>query len=148
MRPFRAIHLVAQSAGVGLALLAVPAFWSAPVAAAAQEPLSAEEFEAYATGKTLSYAQGAEIWGTEQYLPGRRVVWAFSADECQYGRWFPQGEQICFLYDNDLEPQCWTFWRQGEGLRARFAGNPDGTELAEVGQSDEPLACPGPDLGV
>ena len=109
--------------------------------------MTAEEFEAYATGKTLSYAQGAEIWGTEQYLPGRRVVWAFSADECQYGTWYPQGDEICFVYDNDPTPQCWTFWKQGSGLRARFMGDPDGTELAEVDQSDEPLACPGPDVG-
>lgn len=147
MRPFRAALLFVQSAGLSLILLALPTIWTGPLAAAAQEPMSAEEFEAYATGKTLSYAQGSEIWGTEQYLPGRRVVWAFSADECQYGRWFPQGDQICFLYESDVEPQCWTFWRQGSGLRARFAGTPDATELAEVDQTEEPLACPGPDVG-
>ena len=118
-----------------------------PLVAAAQTPLTADEFDAYATGKTLAYAQGDEIWGIEQYLPGRRVVWAFSADECQYGTWFPKDEQICFLYDNDPEPQCWTFYRQGEGLKAKFAGE-DGTELAEVAQSSEPLNCPGPDIGV
>jgi hypothetical protein len=143
MRRFRAT----PTAGLLLALLALPALWTGPLSAAAQEPMTAEEFEAYATGKTLSYAQGAEIWGTEQYLPGRRVVWAFSEDECQYGTWYQQGENICFVYDNDPTPQCWTFWRQGDGLRARFEGNPDGTELAEVGQSEEPLACPGPDVG-
>ena len=131
----------------GMSLLSLTAINAGPLCAAAQEPMTAEEFDAYATGKTLSYAQGAEIWGTEQYLPGRRVVWAFSADECQYGTWYPQGDEICFVYDNDPTPQCWTFWKQGSGLRARFMGDPDGTELAEVDQSDEPLACPGPDVG-
>lgn len=131
----------------GMSLLSLTAINAGPLSAAAQEPMTAEEFDAYATGKTLSYAQGAEIWGTEQYLPGRRVVWAFSADECQYGTWYPQGDEICFVYDNDPTPQCWTFWKQGSGLRARFMGDPDGTELAEVDQSDEPLACPGPDVG-
>jgi|LauGreDrversion4_2_1035121.scaffolds.fasta_scaffold1003611_2 hypothetical protein len=120
---------------------------AAPLAAAAAEPMTAEEFDAYATGKTLSYALGDEIWGTEQYLPGRRVIWAFSQDECQYGTWYPQGDEICFVYDNDPTPQCWTFWQQGGGLRARFAGDPAGTELAEVGQSSDPLVCPGPDVG-
>lgn len=134
----RALPLLA---GAALLLL------SGELVAAAQEPMSAEDFDAYATGKTLSFAKGSEIWGTEQYLPGRRVVWAFSADECQYGVWFPQGDEICFVYDNDPTPQCWTFWKQGNGLRARFTGDPAGTELAEVDQSDEPLACPGPDVG-
>lgn len=126
------------------ALLISPA---SPLVAAAQTPITAEEFDAYATGKTLAYAQGEDIWGIEQYLPGRRVVWAFSADECQYGTWYPKDEQICFVYDNDPEPQCWTFYRHGSGLRAKFAGE-SGTELAEVAQSKEPLNCPGPDVGV
>lgn len=120
---------------------------ASPTGAAAQTPITADEFDAYATGKTLAYAQGNEIWGIEQYLPGRRVVWAFSADECQYGIWYPKDEEICFLYDNDTDPQCWTFFREGDGLKAKFSGG-DGTELAEVAQSDEPLNCPGPDVGV
>lgn len=144
MRPFALLPPCGQPLLAG----AVSLVLAGPLAAAAQEPMTAEEFEAYATGKTLSFAQGDVIWGTEQYLPGRRVVWAFSESECQYGTWYQQGEQICFVYDNDPAPQCWTFWMQGDGLRARFAGDPGGTELAEVGESNEPLACPGPDLGV
>lgn len=110
-------------------------------------PMTAEEFDAHVTGKTLSYSDGNGIWGTEQYLPGRRVVWAFSEDICQYGTWYPQGDQICFVYDDGPDPQCWTFWKEGTGLRALFAGD-TATELSEVEQSKEPLGCPGPDVGV
>lgn len=144
MRPFALLPPCGQPLLAGVVSLVL----AGPLAAAAQEPMTADQFDAYATGKTLSFAQGDMVWGTEQYLPGRRVVWAFSDSECQYGTWYQQDEQICFVYDNDPAPQCWTFWMQGDRLRARFAGDPDGTELAEVGESREPLACPGPDLGV
>ncbi len=50
---------------------------AATPALAADAPMTAAEFEAYATGKTLTYAVGGEVYGAEQYLPGRRVLWAF-----------------------------------------------------------------------
>ncbi len=116
--------------------------------AVADAPLTASEFEAYATGKTLSYAQDGVVWGSEQYLPGRRVIWAFTADQCQYGHWFEDRGNICFVYDNDPDTQCWRFFREASGLRAIFMGADGGTSLSEVGQSSEPLSCPGPDVGV
>ena len=49
-----------------------------PAGAATSGPsMSAAEFEAYTTGKTLSYAEAGQPYGVESYLPGRRVVWAF-----------------------------------------------------------------------
>ena len=54
-----------------LLALTLPAF--------GEEPLDGAEFEAFATGKTLSYAVGGIVYGAEQYLPGRRVIWAFRA---------------------------------------------------------------------
>jgi hypothetical protein len=121
-------------------LLALPA--------TAQTPLTAAEFEAYATGKTLSYAQGSDIWGTEQYLPGRKVIWAFADSECQRGTWFEDNGLICFQYEAEPGPQCWSFFREPDGLRALFMGDPSGNPLSEVAQSDKPLICPGPDVGV
>lgn len=115
--------------------------------ASAQVPLTAEEFESYATGKTLSYAMAGHVFGTEQYMPGRRVVWAFEGEDCQYGRWYPQGDQICFAYGTG-EPQCWTFTQNGAGLSARYMNDPAGMELSEVERSAKPLNCPGPDIGV
>ncbi|PZR00281.1 MAG: hypothetical protein DI533_06770 [Cereibacter sphaeroides] len=115
---------------------------------AADAPMSVSEFEAFSTGKTLTYALGGEIYGAEQYLPGRKVVWAFKGEECRRGWWFEKGNEVCFIYEQDGEPQCWTFMKGASGLRAHFAGDPDGAELAAVSESNQPLTCAGPDLGV
>ena len=129
------------------ATLALPALAqeATPVADA---PMTGAEFDAYATGKTLSYAQDGVVWGSEQYLPGRKVVWAFTEDDCQYGQWFEDRGNICFLYDDDPDAQCWKFFREASGLRAIFMGADGGTSLSEVAQSTTPLNCPGPDVGV
>jgi hypothetical protein len=50
----------------------------------AEGPVTADQFEAHVTGKTLTYARGGAIFGIEQYLPGRKVRWQFTADTCQY----------------------------------------------------------------
>lgn len=130
-----------------LAFLPLPLF-GLPALADPGPPLTGAEFEAYTTGRTLTYAQQGEVFGTEQYLPGRRVMWAFEGEACQSGHWYEAGEFICFLYDDAPDrPQCWTFHLDGGALRARFAEDPEGTDLAEVAQSDRPLHCPGPDVG-
>ena len=123
-----------------LACLALPAD--------AAEKIGVAEFEALATGKTLTYAVGGEVYGIEQYLPGRRVIWAYRGQECVDGYWYEQGGQVCFIYDNQPTPQCWTYQRDGAGLRARFSGDPEGAEPAVVQESTDPLICAGPDLGV
>lgn len=128
------------------AILALAALTALPALAA--DPLTAEEFEAYATGKTLTYAVGGQIYGTEEYRPGRRVLWAFEGEECSRGYWYPDAGQICFVYEDNPNPQCWTFYHETGGLRARFAGDPEGAELAAIAESREPLVCPGPDVGV
>ncbi len=111
-------------------------------------PMTAAEFEAYATGKTLTYARDGQIWGTEQYLPGRKVIWAFTADECREGVWYEDQGAICFVYDGDGLPQCWDFYLEADRLSARFLGDSDGVPLSEVAQTDGPMPCAGPDVGV
>jgi len=119
-----------------------------PLPALTQTPMTGAEFEAYVTGKTITYHQFDAPYGVEEYLSGRKVRWAFTANECQYGTWYEAGEEICFVYDYDPVPQCWTFWVDARGLNGLFSGNGAGEELTEVEQSDQPLPCPGPDLGV
>lgn len=111
-------------------------------------PLTASEFEAYVTGRTLTYAEGGQIYGAEAYLPGRRVIWSFTQDQCRQGHWYARDAQICFVYDDPNGPQCWLFFKGDKGLRAQFLGlNGRGT-LSEVAQSPDPLRCMEPEVGV
>lgn len=129
-------------------LLATLILAALPAAATAQTPLSADEFEAYVTGKTLYYALGGTSYGIEEYHPNREVRWSFLDEECKEGRWYPQGEQICFVYEDGTGPQCWTFFRDDGGLRAHFAGDPAGGEVYQTHATDDPMVCPGPRVGV
>ncbi len=128
-------------------ILSAALFLTAALPAFAQSTLTAAEFEAYATGKTLTYSVGGQVFGTEQYLPGRKVRWAFTGDECTNGSWYEEAGQICFVYDHDGTPQCWTFTQSDTGLKAKFAGDGPANELSEVAQTDKPLPCQGPDVG-
>ncbi len=124
-----------------MAWLATPVF--------AQDLMTAEEFESYVTGQTLTFGFEGQPYGIEEFRPGRRTTWAFMGDQCREGRWFDRDEQICFIYDDAPdEEHCWVFWRGERGLNARFMGEGSSTELYEVQRSSRPLICPGPEVGV
>lgn len=128
----------------------VAALATAALPTGAQTPMTGEEFDAYTVGRTLSYASAGQAYGIEQYLPGRRVRWAFIGDTCQEGTWYESGPMICFVYEyNPDDHQCWIFTRTPDGMTGVFQG-PDGpgTELYEVQQSDQPLTCQNLDVGV
>jgi hypothetical protein len=123
---------------------------AAPVSA--QAPMTGVEFEAYVTGRTLTFAENGVVYGIEEYLEGRRVRWAFVEDECQEGTWYEaqvEGQpMICFVYEHAPDnEQCWTFYRTARGLKARFMNEPEARELYEVQQSREPMMCLGPRIG-
>ena len=115
---------------------------------AAQTPLSGSEFDKYTQGKTLFYGFEGQIYGVERYLPNRRVIWSFLDGNCKEGIWYQQGEQICFVYEDRLDPQCWVFTQSGGGLIAQFECNPEATELYEAEDLGEEMVCYGPDVGV
>jgi hypothetical protein len=118
------------------------------LSADAQTPMSADAFDAYVQGRTLYYTSRGVPYGAEQYLSDRRVIWTFLDGTCQEGHWYESDGLICFVYDTAPDPQCWSFWEQDGALSARFEDDPAGTELYEVRQSDQPLNCPGPEIGV
>ncbi|MCZ7675276.1 MAG: hypothetical protein M5U35_04530 [Roseovarius sp.] len=121
----------------------------APAAAtAAPAAMSAGEFDDYTRGKTFYYGSLGEPYGAEEYLPNRRVIWTFLNGECQNGTWYEEDGLICFVYDKEPDPQCWSFTRSAGGLIARFENDPALTELYEVRRTSDPLICPGPDVGV
>ena len=131
-----------RALALSLALAAVA------TAAPAQTPLTAEEFEAHVTGKTITYRQSGNLFGIEEYLPDRKVRWSVAPDECQYGTWYPQDRSICFVYEYDPTPHCWTFWIEDGALVALSDSGIPGPELHEADRNDTPLNCPGPDVGV
>ncbi|WP_425043732.1 hypothetical protein [Primorskyibacter sp. S87] len=110
--------------------------------------MSAEEFDAYTRGKTLFYGFDGTPYGVERYLSNRRVIWSFLDGDCREGVWYEQNDQICFLYEDRSDPQCWVFLRSGSGLIARFENDPEATELYESEDVDEEMICHGPDVGV
>jgi hypothetical protein len=117
--------------------------------AAAQEAVTAEEFEALVTGRTLTYgAPGEAPYGIEHYFPNRRVTWAWvGTNECLEGDWYAEeradGPAICFTYQDDLAPQCWRFFREGDGLRAEFLEDGGATVLYELLEKEGGLVCGG-----
>ena len=110
--------------------------------------MTAEEFDAYTRGKTLFYGLDGSPYGAERYLDNRRVVWSFLDGECKDGVWYEQEGQICFIYEDRLDPQCWTFSQGPSGLIARFQNDPQATELYEAEDIGEEMLCYGPDVGV
>lgn len=113
-------------------------------------PLTAPEFDALTTGHTFFYSRDGQPFGAEQYLPGHRVIWAFTGADCEKGAWTADGDSICFTYET--RPglrQCWRFRATAEGLLGSFVGAPPGEPpLIARRSSPEPMACLGPDVGV
>jgi hypothetical protein len=115
--------------------------------APAQSLMTAEEFEAWSTGRTLDYAIDGQYWGSEMHLPGRQTLDADAEGPCLRGIWFPKEDAICFVYDGIEGEHCWLFRRDALGVTAEIADTP-GAPLARVTLAPEPLACPGPEVGV
>lgn len=116
--------------------------------ALAQEALSGPEFDARTLGRTFLFSTQGETYGGEEYLPGQRVRWSFLDGRCKDGYWYEEGGQICFSYDDDSGPHCWIFYNEGGELSARFAGDPQGSGFYATSESNEPLLCLGPEVGV
>ena len=111
-------------------------------AAHAQAPMTGAEFDAYVTGRILSFGTiGDPTFGVEQYLPGRRVIWSTGNGECRNGVWYESKGDICFRYDDDPEPKCWAIYQEDTGIRAIFTTRPDTTVIFEAEDYSVPLIC-------
>jgi hypothetical protein len=116
--------------------------------ASSQGLMTPEEFDTYTRGKTLFYGRGGTAYGAEIYHDNRRVTWSFLDGQCKDGEWYEAGGLICFVYDDNPNPQCWSFAQGANGLIARFEDNPTTTELYEARNTDEEMICLGPKVGV
>jgi hypothetical protein len=140
-------RILKESPMRSLSLLAALGLVACPLHAA-DAPLTPEQFDALSVGRTFFYNSGGQSYGAEQYLPGRKVIWAFTGDDCRKGEWYAEGQFICFVYDDEPDPQCWTFHNGMDGLTAVFRGETDNQPLVAIEQSPEPMKCMGPNVGV
>ncbi len=121
----------------------------APLPLLAQSSMTAEEFDEYTRGKTLFYGQSGAPYGAEIYHENRRVQWSYLDGECKEGHWYEATENlICFVYDDNPDPQCWTFQKGPAGLIAQFENDPASSTLYEANDIGEEMLCLGPEVGV
>lgn len=116
--------------------------------AVAETKLTPSAFEAFVANKTLFFEQRGMPYGAEQYLDNRTVIWTFLNGECQRGVWFDRDEDICFWYEGQPEPSCWSFFSDDGTYRARVLGDDPINDLVVTGETTQPLQCPGPSVGV
>jgi hypothetical protein len=119
-----------------------------PLLTLAETPLTADAFDRYTRGKTLYYSGDGARYGAEEYLDRRRVRWTFLDGQCKEGSWYASGQDICFVYEDSSEPQCWQFFLRPNGLAATFSGDQSDTTLYEITGADEDMLCLGPKIGV
>lgn len=128
------------------ALLLALAVLASPALAQQGQPLTGGEFDAYTRGKTLLYGTGGSEYGGEDYLPDHHVRWSFLDGDCLNGTWYQSGKLICFVYEDDPTPVCWTFFKGPGGLIAHLDGD-QSQALYETGEAPAPLYCRGPKVG-
>ena len=111
--------------------------------AIAQTALSADEFEALVTGRTLDFGYlGEQPYGLERYLPNRQVVWSWGDNLCEQGNWYEQAGNICFEYDSDVVPQCWRYFKDGDRLIGTFMNaDADPDAIYELTPVKRELVC-------
>ncbi len=114
----------------------------------AETPMSASEFEQYFTGKTMYFEFEGRAFGGEHYMENRRVRWSVENGKCKTGEWYPSGEMICFVYDDDPDPKCWSFYQTDSGIQAFYQNDPTQTMLSVARETTVPLMCLGPEVGV
>lgn len=127
--------------------LALALFLGLATAAPAQELMTPDDFDAWSTGQTLDYYLDGTYWGSEAHYPGRTTTDELE-DGCHAGRWFPQDGAICFEYDYSEDRACWFFWRDGDTVTAKTTDAAPEVMPYVVKPSQNPLNCPGPDVGV
>lgn len=129
-----------RAAALALCLAAAPAL--------AETPLTAEAFDALTQGRTMTWAEFGQVYGVEQYLPGRGVRWTVLGNDCVAGHWYADGPAICFRYEDRPDPVCWVITANGSALSARLVGAPPDRPPVEIVETKAPMACFGPEVGV
>jgi hypothetical protein len=120
--------------------------------ASGETPMTGAEFQAHVGTNTFSYLYSNCVHGIADYGPGRTLRWAFEGDVCINGTWFEDGDQLCFAFEDGTLSACWHFYKDDNRLRGHAtvlgSGDQADIDIFEVSHTDQPLTCPGPDVGV
>jgi hypothetical protein len=108
--------------GIALVVALAPIVAQAEADLLADPPLSAEAFERLVEGKTMDTHDETGRYGVETFLPGRRAIWR-DAEQCLEGTWRAEGDLICFDYQGEPFPYCWTYHDRGGWLMAWLDGD-------------------------
>jgi hypothetical protein len=102
-----------------------------------------EEWQAMATGRTLTYRINDEFWALEHYYPGtNRVQLQLYDGSCMSGTWEYAAPHYCFHWEGQA-PSCFRHARLGdEVLIIETQGGVD-TMMTQImtAVTDTPLAC-------
>jgi hypothetical protein len=126
---------------LALALLALPAASQIPLERATNIPL--EEWEAMASGRTLTYQIDGEFWALEHYYPGtNRVQLQLYDGSCLNGTWDYQEPRYCFHWEGQ-GTSCFRHARLGEEILIIESRDGGDTPLTQTMTSvtDTPLTC-------
>jgi hypothetical protein len=77
----------------------------------------------------------------ETFLPGRRAIWRDAA-QCLEGTWRAEGDLICFDYQGEPLPFCWTYHSRGDFLMGWLDGDRT-NEPIMLYPADEVVTCEG-----
>jgi len=112
--------------------------------ALADERLSAKDFADYVTGFTLYYeTEEGDRFGSETFDDKGYVTWRDPNGNCTQGGWKPYHDDLCFLYDGEV--QCWAFFKDATGRYVRPVDDQE-PKLRVVRRDQTPLSCGGPEL--
>ena len=120
------------------ALIVSLAVLAAPLALRAQEPVTGEDFAAYARGWTLHFEQDGAPFGVESFDLDKGVVWKPEGGRCERGVWGSDGPRICFFYPGVAA--CWRMFRDADGLFAEAEDDPSFI-LRIVRRDRAPVLC-------
>lgn len=127
---------------LGVAIVAAGDLADASAAQAGGEPMSPEEFRAYAEGHTLYFEKDGEPWGSESFDESGDVIWRYPSGDCMPGVWRPHEGNVCFYYGLGSEVLCWSLTKRDDGILGRLLDGPDkGLELLITERDRRPLLC-------
>lgn len=113
-------------------------------AALAQQQITPQDFIDRVTGQTLTFThnESGRIVGVEQFLRPNLSVWADVGGRCAYGDIELRGELICFLYQDDPDPNnCWMPFDNDGELMVISSDSFEVQRITEV--SDNDVDCVG-----